>query len=367
MKIRPVQALTAFTLAVMIAVPLAACAGRRVQVVSAAPVEPSSPERVRFLLSALAHDSMEGRGTGAPGSARAARFIANRMREAGLQPAGDSGFYQRIPLAMVERRRQLPDGQEQVITRPASLPSFADLDTIPAGRRLAAVNVVGVLPGSDSALASEVVLVDAHYDHVGIRAPVNGDSIYNGADDDASGVVAMLEVARQIAAGPRPRRTIVFLATTGEEVGLVGTNWYVAHPVLPLDRHVANLEFEMIGRPDSLAGGAGRGWLTGYERSTMGDVLAQAGLPIGPDKRPAQNFYMRSDNIAFARRGIVAHVISSFNLHKEYHTPDDEVELVDFDHMSALINHSAKAARLITDGPRLEWKPGGRPEPPRRP
>lgn len=363
----PIRLRSARTAVVVVAALAAACATRRVEIAAAPAATPTSPERVRLLLGALAHDSMEGRGTGTRGSMRAARFIAERMREAGLEPAGDSGFLQRIPMAMVERRRQLPNRQEQVTTRPVAFPSFAALDTVPASRRVTGVNVVGALPGSDPALASEVVLVDAHYDHVGIRAPVNGDSIYNGADDDASGVVAVLEIARQLAAGPRPKRTVVFLATTGEEVGLVGTNWYIAHPVRPLERHVANLEFEMIARPDSLAGGAGRGWLTGYERSTMGDVFSQAGLPIGPDKRPEQNFFMRSDNIAFARRGIIAHVISSFNLHKEYHTPDDEVELADFDHMSALINASARAARLIADGPTLEWKPGGRPEAPRRP
>lgn len=364
MSFRPFPALTAGVVLVTL---VAACAARRIEVTSGPAPAPSTPERVRLLLGALAHDSMEGRATGAPGSARAARFIAERMREAGLEPAGDSGYFQRIPMAMVERRRPLPNGQEQVTVRPAAFPSFAALDTVPTSRRLTGVNVVGVLPGGDPALASEVVLVDAHYDHVGIRAPVNGDSIYNGADDDASGVVAVLEIARQLAAGPRPKRTVVFLATTGEEVGLLGTNWYIAHPVRPLDRHVANLEFEMIGRPDSLAGGAGRGWLTGFERSTMGDMLVQAGLPIGPDRRPEQNFFMRSDNIAFARLGIVAHVISSFNMHREYHTPADEVELVDFDHMSTLINASVNAARLIADGPRLEWKPGGRPEPVRRP
>jgi Zn-dependent M28 family amino/carboxypeptidase len=220
---------------------------------------------------------------------------------------------------------------------------------------------VGILRGSDPALADECILVDAHYDHLGIGPPVNGDSVYNGADDDGSGTVAVLEIARIIARGPHPRRTIVFLTTTGEEVGLVGTRWYIDHPVRPLEHTDANLEIEMIARPDSLAGGPGRGWLTGYERSTMGDLFAQADLPIGPDTRTDQHFFERSDNIGFARRGIVAHTLSSFNMHTDYHQPSDDVRFADFAHMTALINVAARAVRLLADGPALEWKAGGKP------
>jgi Zn-dependent M28 family amino/carboxypeptidase len=190
---------------------------------------------------------------------------------------------------------------------------------------------------------------------------VDGDSIYNGADDDASGVVAVLEIARALMAGPPPKRTVVLAAMTGEEVGLLGTRWYIEHPVYPLDAMVANLEIEMIGRPDSLAGGAGKAWLTGYERSTMGDELKAAGVPIVADPRLDQHFFERSDNIAFARAGIPAHTLSTFNLHADYHTVDDEVERVDFAHMTSVIQAGVRAVRLLTDGPKPEWKPGGRP------
>jgi hypothetical protein len=187
------------------------------------------------------------------------------------------------------------------------------------------------------------------------------DSVFNGADDDASGVTAVIEIARQLAAGPRPKRTIVFAATTGEEIGLVGTRWYINHPVVPNAALVANLEIEMIGRPDSLAGGVGRGWLTGYERSTMGDMLAAAGIPIVPDRRPQQNFFMRSDNIAFARMGIPAHTLSSFNLHGDYHQVTDDISAVDWSHMAGVINAAVAAARMLANGPAPQWKPGGRP------
>ena len=328
---------------------------------SAAPAQAITEADVRQLLTALADDSLEGRGTGTAGSAKAARIIADAMQRAGLQPGGDSGYFQRVPVAMVTQSRTLGNGTVVTRTRPALFPSFDALDTVPAARRRNAVNVIGILRGSDPVLRDSVILVDAHYDHLGIGPAVNGDSIYNGADDDASGVVAVLEIAKALAAGPAPKRTVIFAATTGEEVGLLGTRWYLEHPVAPLSHMTANLEIEMIGRPDSLAGGVGRAWLTGFERSTMGSMFAAAGLPIGPDKRLDQQFFTRSDNIAFARAGIPAHTLSTFNLHSDYHRPGDDASRVDFAHMTAVIRAAASATRLLADGPAPQWNPGGRP------
>ena len=312
---------------------------------------PTTPAGARRILSALADDSMEGRASGTPGAQRAARYIAGEMRKIGLEPLGDSGFFQRVAVTVGGGAG----------CRLCVRESFAALDTVPRDRWRPAVNVLGVIRGSDPVLRNEHVLVDAHYDHLGIGRPVNGDSIYNGADDDASGVTAVLEIARQMRNGPRPKRTVVFAAMIGEEVGLLGTRWYIAHPAIPLDRMAANLEIEMIGRPDELAGGPGKAWLTGYERSTMGDELAANGIPIVPDRRPEQQFFQRSDNIAFAQRGIPAHTLSSFNLHADYHQPSDDISKVDFEHVAGVINAGAKAVRLLTDGPKPEWKPGGRP------
>jgi hypothetical protein len=307
---------------------------------------------VRAGLAALAHDSMEGRRTGTPGTARAARYIAASMRALGLTPAGDSGFYQRVPLAHVT-----VNGRERLVV----LPDLKALDTIPAPRRVLDANVVGMVRGADPALRAEHVVVGAHYDHIGIRPAVNGDSIANGADDDASGVIALLEIARALQRGPAPRRGVIFIAFTGEEVGLLGTRYYLEHPTVPLERIVAQLQIEMIGRPDSLAGGSGRAWLTGYERSTMGELLRARGSAIVADPRPQQNFFERSDNIAFARRGIPAHTLSSFNLHQDYHQVSDEVERIDFAHMTAVIAAAADAVRILADGPRVTWLPGMRP------
>ncbi|MDB4877129.1 MAG: peptidase [Gemmatimonadetes bacterium] len=307
---------------------------------------------VRAELFALAADSMEGRMTASPGGARAARYIAAQMKAAGLRPAGDSGGYlQRVPVLTGEG------------STPRSLESFAVWNLLPENKRGIAYNVIGILDGerSDSA-----VVVDAHYDHLGTvghgpcRA-LGADSICNGADDDASGTVAVIEIAKALASGQKPHRTIVFVATTGEEVGLIGTRWYIAHPAIPLDKMTANLEIEMIDRPDSLAGGPGRAWLTGYDRSSMGDMLAVAGLPVVPDKRLCQGFFERSDNIAFARAGIPAHTLSTFDLHADYHRADDDARLADIPHMTGVIRAAVGAVDLLGNGPAPQWYDGRKP------
>lgn len=312
-------------------------------------------QRLERLLGVLAADSMEGRRTGTEGAWRAARFLAAELERYGVEAAGDDGFFQRISLARIGITTEA--GTFDRLRLPSD---ELDFDTLPVERIVdTEVNVVGIVRGSDAEVAGEAVVVGAHYDHVGIGAPVDGDSIYNGADDDGSGSVAVLEIARAFARGEPPRRTLVFLLSAGEEMGLLGTRWYLENPVVPLDRTVADLQIEMIGRPDSLAGGFGHGWLTGYERTTMGDQLAAAGSPIVPDPRPDQNFFFRSDNIAFARLGIPAHTLSSFNLHSDYHRPSDEVDAVDFDHMAALVEAAIEAVRFLADGPTPDWVEGG--------
>ena len=314
--------------------------------------EPSTPESARRLLSILAADSMEGRQIWRRGSEKAAKWIAEHMRSIGLVPAGDSGYFQKVPGAL------------QANGRVARLPRLSDLDTVPADRRRIAVNVIGVLPRKAGlSNGDSVVLVGAHYDHVGIGTPVDGESIYNGADDDASGVVAMLEMARIMKKWPAPSRTVVFSAFTGEESGFVGTRYYIDSPVRPIAATAADLQIEMIGRPDTMAIGPGRAWLTGYERTTMGETFQRHGLQIVPDPRPSQSFFTRSDNYDFAIAGIPAHTLSSFNLHTDYHRPSDEVSKVDFDHMAKMINVGAKAMWILTEGPAPTWLNGQRPCP----
>jgi aminopeptidase YwaD len=206
-----------------------------------------------------------------------------------------------------------------------------------AGQTSYTWNTVGVLRGSDPKQTDEAILLSAHMDHLGVGAPQNGDSIYNGADDDASGVTAVLELARVLGAGARPKRTVYFVTFGSEEHGGYGAQYFLAHPPVPLEHIVANLEFEMIGRPDPKVD-PGTLWLTGYERSNLGPELARQGARLVADPHPEQNFFQRSDNYALARRGVVAQTVSSFGLHPEYHQPQDDLAHLDIAHMTRAIN-----------------------------
>jgi hypothetical protein len=308
-----------------------------------------APDEVREIVSVLAADSLQGRRTGTPGSGKAARFLAERMERYGLEPAGDSSYFQRVQYVAA----QGPEGEVLQLAGEGSQDTAATLLDY---------NLVGLIPGSDPELRKEAVVLGAHFDHLGVGAAVEGDSIYNGADDDASGVATVLAAARALAKAP-PRRTVIVLLTSGEEFGVLGTQWYLERPAVPLEATVADLQVEMVGRPDTLVG-AGKLWLTGFERSTMGETLARAGLPVVADPRPEFRFFERSDNIVFALRGIPAHTLSSFGMHPDYHKPSDEVERIDFEHLARAADLVAGAARVLAEGPRPTWHPGGRPNPP---
>jgi Peptidase family M28 len=313
-----------------------------------APVLVSSAE-VREIVGVLAADSLEGRRTGTEGSAKAARFLADRFRSWGLEPGGDSSYFQKVSYEAV------PGAQGETLR----LAGAAGSDSVP-GRPVSDYNIIGLIRGSDPTIRDQAVVLGAHFDHMGIGQPVDGDSIYNGADDDASGVAVVMAAARALAQAP-PRRSVIVLLTSGEEFGVLGTQWYVRHPIFALNRTVADLQVEMVGRPDSLAGGPGKLWLTGYERSTMGESFARAGIPVVADPRPDFQFFERSDNIVFANEGIPAHTLSSFSLHQDYHKPSDEVELIDFFHLQQAADLVVRAARVLADSAPPVWRPGGRP------
>ncbi len=130
---------------------------------------------------------------------------------------------------------------------------------------------------------------------------------------------------------------------------------------MPLNSIVANLEFEMIGRPDP-AVPAGTLWLTGFERSTLGPELAKHGAHLVQDPHPKEQFFQRSDNIALARQGIIAHTVSSFGLHKDYHQPSDELETIDFTHIDNAITSMIGPIRWLTNTNwKPQWNPGGKP------
>lgn len=290
--------------------------------------------RIRAQMQALAGDAMQGRGSGTPDELRAGQYIASQLQNLGVQPAGSKGA--------------------------GGKSSFMQAVDLGQGRRT--WNVLGVLPAREPKGAQEVILLSAHMDHLGVDPELPGaDKIYNGADDDASGCVAVLELARALAVGPRSRRSVYFAFFGSEELGGLGARYFLAHLPFPQSRLIANLEFEMIGRADS-AVAPDQLWLTGFERSSLGPQLARQGAHLVADPHPEENFFMRSDNFVLARQGVVAHTVSSFGLHRDYHQPSDEIAQIDFKHMARAIASMQKPVRWLAGSTfKPTWNEGMRP------
>jgi hypothetical protein len=204
---------------------------------------------------------------------------------------------------------------------------------------LSAPNVIGILEGSDPALRAEYVAFSGHMDHVGVRRPVNGDSIFNGADDDASGTIAVVEAAEAFAMlQPRPRRSLAFVLVSGEEKGLWGSEYFSEEPTVSMDRIVANLNADMVGRnwPDTIVA-------IGMEHSDLGETLnrvnaahPEIGMTAIDDLWPEQRYYFRADHFNFARKGVP--ILFFFNgTHDDYHRPSDEVDKIDGEKASRIV------------------------------
>jgi len=219
--------------------------------------------------------------------------------------------------------------------RGVTLTFHAERRVISAAR---APNVIGVVEGSDPTLKHEYVFVTAHMDHIGVASPLNpacrargGDSICNGADDDASGTAAVMANAQAFARlVPHAKRSVVFMTVSGEEKGLWGSEYFTTHATVPLSGVVADLNIDMVGRnwKDTIA-------VIGREQSDLGSTLDRVAAahpeldikPIG-DIWPSENFYSRSDHFNFARRGVP--ILFFFNgTHSDYHQVTDEVAKID--------------------------------------
>lgn len=304
----------------------------------------SLENEVRADMNFLASDEMHGRGSATRDEHIAALFAAAQFQSLGMEPGSDNGTF--------IQKAALPD------PLPARLQQY--LSKYEDSPRKETWNAIGVLRGSSK--PDEVILLTAHLDHLGVAATGSGDRIYNGADDDASGTTAVLTLAHMLASGPRPKRTVVFALFGSEEIGGFGNRAFLAHPPVPLSEIVANLEFEMIGRPDS-AVAPGTLWLTGYDRSNLGPELARHGAHIVDDPHPKEHFFQRSDNYALARQGIIAQTISSFGLHKDYHQTSDEVRTIDFTHMANAIGSVVEPIRWLANSDfKPSWNPGSNPQ-----
>ena len=446
-----------------------------------------SANSLRGHLSFIASDLLEGRDTPSRGLDLAAEYIASQFRRAGLEPAGDDGYFQTANFALSEfdprnfeltlqagattihvnanqvtlafRQNwtlattgvvkvphsdtatlaaltaaqvggkvvitELPDatntgqvaafrdvlrqvqalrpslivllnrqdppgtggGPVQLIdleTRPAgnAAPPNASLtlhapeaialyDALPAGITTATLslrtasserpvklrNVVGIVRGSDPTLKDTYVLVTAHYDHVGISPSGDGDRISNGANDDGSGTVSVVEIAGALAAlQQKPKRSIVFMTVFGEEKGMLGSRYYTRHPIFPLERTVANINLEQVGRTDSTEGPqVGTASLTGFDFSEIGTILQTAGESTGIRvyKHPSNSdsYFSRSDNQAFAAMGVPAHTLCVAFDYPDYHRPGDHWDKVDYENMAKVDRMVALALLMIANNP----------------
>ncbi|HET9984578.1 MAG TPA: M28 family peptidase [Longimicrobiales bacterium] len=251
----------------------------------------------------LADDRLGGRLAGSADERCAGDYIAAEFRRIGLEPAGDAGtYFQSLPLA-------------------SAINPHAPAGT---GR-----NVVARLRGADPTLAAEAVVIGAHYDHLGHGGfgslEPNSTDIHNGADDNASGVGALLAVAERLAKGVRPARSVVFVAFTGEEEGLLGSEFYASHPAVPLEKTRAMLNMDMVGRLGTqplLVYGTG----TATEWSgVVKEAAAREGLPIAEKA----DGYGPSDQTSFYAKDVpVLHFFT--NVHGDYHKPSDDWEKIDF-------------------------------------
>lgn len=236
---------------------------------------------------------------------------------------------------------------------------FILTDTAPASYSVEAVheiteqkmaNVVGVLPGKSK--VTEYVVFSGHYDHLGVGKPVDGDSIYNGANDDAAGTTAVIMLAKYFKKLGNNERTLVFAAFTAEEVGGFGSQYFSRQ--FEADKVMAMFNIEMIGTESKW--GKNSAYITGYEKTNMGEILAKdlqgTAFTFYPDPYPTQQLFYRSDNATLARLGVPAHTISTSKMDVEphYHKLTDHVETLDLANMTEVIKAIALSSKSIIAG-----------------
>ncbi|HTX76796.1 MAG TPA: M28 family peptidase [Terracidiphilus sp.] len=278
---------------------------------------------------------------------------------------GMMGGKTRTPIHLAEENES-PRGASLVLLRAdaaARLPADGTVSLtvheIPQTAVRQTFNAIGYLPGTDPNAGT--ILLSAHLDHLGIGRPVNGDSIYNGANDDAAGTTAVLELAHALAAGPPLKRSVLFVCYGSEELGDLGSTYFGMHPPVPLKDLVANLEFEMIGNQDPKMP-PGVLLLTGWDRSNLGPALKEHGALLGPDPYPEQHFFERSDNYALALQGVVAHTAAGWGTPPTYHQPSDDLAHLDVAFMTRAIQSLIEPVRWLASSDfRPAWNAGGQP------
>jgi hypothetical protein len=281
----------------------------------------------------LAGDEMKGRKNGTAEMKRAADYISDCFKEAKLRPfSGEKSYFQEY--------------------------NFKGRQNIEISER----NVIGILDGSDSVLKNEWIILSAHFDHIGIGKPVNGDSIFNGADDNASGTVTLMALAKALGSSVvRPRRSILFAAFSGEEMGMRGSRWFVEHTPIPLDQIKLDLNFEMEGESESL--GKNMYILTGHQFTDFADLLDS--YNANTKWKRADKFktppwvFTASDNATFAIKRVGEEVslnIPAFTLVTTdnlaiIHKVTDEPQRLDYDNMASFVAYAAGLVLYLSANP----------------
>ena len=283
-------------------------------------------------IEVLSSDSLEGRETGKPGQKMAAEYIANQFKKIGIPPYKRKTYYQKFKVKSERHICKCDD---------CDLTFFKRI--FKANQTIRGENVLGYIEGSD--LKDELLIITAHYDHLGKHDSL----IFNGADDDASGVSAALEIAEAFMLakkeGNGPRRSILIMPVSGEEKGLLGSRYYTDNPIYPLENTVANLNIDMIGRLDDWHNNGNYVYLIGsdrlsYDLHDLNEKINDEYIGIDldyrfNDKDDPNRYYYRSDHYNFAKNNIP--VIFYFNgVHEDYHKPSDTIEKLDFDKINTI-------------------------------
>ena len=276
---------------------------------------------VRKHLYTLASDDMQGRKSGTRGIEKAAKYIENEFQKIGLSTFdGLDSFRQTFNFTQ--------RGSKEEIT---------------------SSNIIGVLEGSSK--KEEYVIISAHYDHLGMKQSGSGDLIFNGANDDASGVTGVLTLAEYFKKVGN-ERSIVFVAFTAEEMGLIGSTYFGKG--IDASKFVAGINLEMIGKTPS--SGPNTAWLTGFERSDFGKIVQKnlegSGYQLFPDPYKKFNLFFRSDNASLARLGVPSHTFSTtaIDVDKDYHQVSDHAETLNMTVITQTIQAVAKGTKSIIDG-----------------
>jgi Zn-dependent M28 family amino/carboxypeptidase len=281
------------------------------------------PGELKEWVSYLASDEMRGRANGSPEMKTAALWIAEKFRENGLLPVRrDSGYI--LTYSYVSRQRTIDER-----------------------------NVIGMIEGTDPALKDKYIVLSAHFDHLGVRKSAQPDSIFNGADDNASGTCTLIGIAKAIRTSViKPGRNIIFAAFSGEESGERGSRYFVANPPIDLKKIYVDLNFEMLGHSEYL--GKKKYYMTGCLNSNLDNLIGEynrkTDFTLIDTISIANSLFYGSDNISFSRittadgisQGIPSGTFATSTLAPHYHSVSDEAKLFDFENMADLVNYFSK-------------------------